>query len=583
MNDLRETDLIDGLYTVAMEPERFHELIDVWDAHLRKAVESQDQSVAAAAQLLSRHLPRAETILDMVDTNGAHGTTPLHEKVEQEPQAMMAVNERGLIEAVNGAAANLFDVTEGASFKTLNLPPCGIERLGAELRRRFEAGKSKTQTEGLPSLIRVEREDNENSLLISFSDWTAISGRHLVMMKTTNFIWPEFLTPVISEAFGLTEAEADIVRLTVEGASVNELAEMRGSSVATVRSQIRNIYAKTATKNQAEFIRMAIGLTTLQLVDREQGRWFKPKITPPTVARAYPQAQHQFLLDLPDGRILDYSVFGSPDGKPVLFFHNEHLTNIWPAKIAEYATIRGLKIIIPARPYYGRSSPYPKNVNHLEQTADDFKYLLDHLGIEKAAFLSHTLGGIFGLEMATRYPETVAALVTLSPALPHGDLGDEEKMPRHHRFLTGVVLKFPQLLEFVGRAGYKYYQRVGPKRFLYYIYGDIPCDVAVIEDPRYQDLLFRALEFGHGHKHRGYVAGYRHMPKDPIELCLNLPQRLHVIIGDSDKNTRVTRANYLQSLGADIDVVMAKNGADMLIYTHAELVIDTVCRAISKK
>ncbi len=587
MKDIENTDVIDGLYTVAMEPERFRELVDVWNTHIKTMESATEGEKSESVELLSRHLTRAETIIEMVGSGDPSHPTPLHEKIEQEPQAMMAVNAKGEVEALNEAAAQLFSVAEGQGYKNIDLPRRSLDRIAVELRRRFKAmAQAKAQeekVESLPSLIRFERHDADSTLLISFSDWEAVSGRHLILLKTTNFIWPEFLTPVISKAFGLTDAEADIVRLTVEGASIPDLAEQRGSSVATVRSQIRNIYAKTATKNQAEFIRMAIGLTTLQLVDREHGKWLKPRLQPDYANRSYPQSNHQYQLDLPDGRVMEYAVFGALTGKPVLFFHNERLVNVWPAKIAEYAAIRGLKIIIPLRPYYGRSDPYPKGVNHLEQTAEDFKFLLDFLHVEKAVFLAHTLGGAYALSMVTRYPECCAGMLALSPSLPHGDLDDEKKMPRTHRFVTSIVLRFPQLLEFIGRAGYKYYKRVGPKRYLYYIYGHAACDVAVIEDPVYQEALFRGLDFASEQKHVAYVAGYKHMPKNAEEMIINLPMPLHVIIGDSDKNTRFARAKHLNGLGANIDVIKAKNGADLLIFTHPTLVIDTVCNIFKEK
>lgn len=574
-----KTDLVDGLYMVAMQPERFRELADIW-THYLKEIGPHDQLVADADfKSLQNHLSRAEAIVTMVEANPGILPAYLQQKIDQDPQAVAALDERGQIQAVNAAGASLLGLKQGAqiSDQTLGTDAYGI--ISAEIKARFsEAGHAVARGQ---TLHRIVLDGEDAPLLMSFSDWRPESGPHLVLMKTASFIWPSKLNPVIRKAFGLTGAETDIVKLLVEGSSVQDVADARQSKLSTVRAQIRSIYAKTSTRNQTEFMRMAIGLTTMQRIEGEGAVAYHDTglIDMPL---AYPRVEHEHLLTLPDGRLLDYAVFGAADGKPCLFFHNELLGNIWPAKMAEYAAAKGLRVIVPARPYYGKSDPYPpapRQYDNPTQTARDFTALLDHLNIDKAVLLGQTLGGMFALAMARDFPQRVAGLVAISPLLPSSRSTHTTRMPKMHRFVSTLLMRQPKLLEFIARAGNSYYRRVGPVRFMEHAFGDLDCDVHILQDPVNQEAIVRALQFGQRHGHRGYVAGFSHMMYDADSVMRDLPFPVFGIIGDCDKNTRAARAKALQKKGVDFNIVSAKGGGELLIYSHPRLIIDTVLTA----
>ncbi len=566
-------DLVDGLYTVAMEPERFRELADIWSDYLKKVDSQSTSTLETDFNKLESHLLRAEAIFDMVESNTAILPPRLLEKINHDPQVILAIDKTGVFEAVNNAGQALLGVKKGDTLENLNFPRETIDMISFAVKSRFAS--SVDHVEGMPSLQRLIREKEDAPLLISLTDWMNSDGSRLVLLKTVDFIWPDYLTPIITEAFGLTDAEADIIKLIVEGKSVQDVAKARESKLTTVRAQIRAIYAKTATRNQSEFIRMAIGLTTMQMMERESYRSFANRVDGGTPL-AYPRFEHEHTMTLPDGRILDYAVFGAPNGKPCLFFHSELLGNIWPAKIVDYATVKGLRIIVPARPFYGRSDGYPKNVDYPTQTAIDFIALLDHLNIRRALLIGQTLGGMYALALTRDFPDRVAGMVMITPMLPHLKTEHNTGMPKLHRFISDVVRRQPRLLNFIARAGSGYYRRVGPIRFLRHVFGDLECDVDIINDPVNQEALIRTLQFGSAHGHKGYVAGYSHMIFDAVDLMKPLPFPIYGIIGDKDKNTRFDRAKSLQDIGVNFNIVIAKGGGELLIYSHPYLVVDTM-------
>ena len=67
------------------------------------------------------------------------------------------------------------------------------------------------------------------------------------------------INPELLQTFyDLTPAEAELVVLLAEGVSLEEAAKRRGVTINTVRSQLKNVFAKTDTNRQGELIRLVL-------------------------------------------------------------------------------------------------------------------------------------------------------------------------------------------------------------------------------------------------------------------------------------------------------------------------------------
>lgn len=575
MERFSDAKLLDALYAVAVEPERFRELAATWQHYLDQLESHDPDNVASNVERLITHFGRAGSIADASAIKTLDARPSLHDRLDREIQPMFAIDRELKVAAANGPAKMLFPLADGSGVDDL---PFTLEDK-ADIRNAIAL--TLQEQAHAPVILKATNVLSGSPTLLLVSTWKGFSERKFALLKSTEFLWPDRLTPAISHAFGLTAAEADIVKLIVEGASVSEVADARGSQLSTVRAQIRSLYLKTGAKNQSEFIRMAVGLAVLQLLGKDEDPAPKPALSSEQ-SKAYPRPEHMRMMRLADNRMQEYAVFGAPAGKPVLFFHNELNGNVWPSGAVEAATLAGLKIIVPSRPYYGNTDPYPRNVFHPEQTADDFAALLDVLEIERVFLCSQTLGSLFALVFADRYPERTAGLLSMSPLLPHSSTATERNMPMMHRFISSVLQRSPLILDFVAKAGTAYYKRVGPLRFLQHAFGDLECDLPILNDPDHQKALIQGLALGTKHGHKGYVAGYRHLVPDAVERLCKLPFPVQLLIGDSDKNTRLERANALIDKGVDIEIVIAKNGGELLYYSHPRLVVGELGKAIQK-
>lgn len=64
----------------------------------------------------------------------------------------------------------------------------------------------------------------------------------------------------LARSYGLSPMETLVCRMLAQGATLREIAETRGVSLDTVKTQSRAIYAKTGTRNRRELVRRAVSI-----------------------------------------------------------------------------------------------------------------------------------------------------------------------------------------------------------------------------------------------------------------------------------------------------------------------------------
>ncbi len=101
-----------------------------------------------------------------------------------------------------------------------------------------------------------------------------------------------------------------------------------------------------------------------------------------------------------------YAVYG--EGDPVLLIHGGlgH-ADVWGFQVPALAA--GHKVIVADSRGHGRSTRSEQTFGYALM-ADDYLALLDHLGIDEAALVGWSDGGIIGLDIAIRHPERLSRL-----------------------------------------------------------------------------------------------------------------------------------------------------------------------------
>ena len=117
-----------------------------------------------------------------------------------------------------------------------------------------------------------------------------------------------------------------------------------------------------------------------------------------------------------NGVELVYEVVGS--GEPMLLIHGAHIADALQPLVAEPALERFQRIRYHRRGLGGSTRPVEAGPTSIAVQAEDAVGLLDHVGVDRAHVVGHSLGGAIALELAARHPTRVAALVLLEPMIP---------------------------------------------------------------------------------------------------------------------------------------------------------------------
>jgi len=116
-------------------------------------------------------------------------------------------------------------------------------------------------------------------------------------------------------------------------------------------------------------------------------------------------------ITLRDGRRLAYTEWGSPSGRPVLYFHGTPGSRTWCPD--EVATIEaGVRLVIPDRPGIGGSAPRPRGT--LADWADDVLELADALQMSRFAVVGVSGGGPYAAACAALIPSRLAGVAIIS-------------------------------------------------------------------------------------------------------------------------------------------------------------------------
>ena len=95
---------------------------------------------------------------------------------------------------------------------------------------------------------RIDFEGDSDAMIVFHMRRAVLDDdRPVIVAATSDLRWPAGFSGHLRDSFDLTAAEAEVIRGMVECANLSEIAQRRGRSLATVRAQLKTIFAKTGT------------------------------------------------------------------------------------------------------------------------------------------------------------------------------------------------------------------------------------------------------------------------------------------------------------------------------------------------
>ena len=568
---------IDRLYDVALDPERYEALLDHWEsavAPLRARVDLNAPHLLEDPRIAA-HFRRATEFLDRVaarenSTDTCAGLEPILSPFDRVPAVLL--DRAGQVRATNAAARQTMHLPRSASLSDLPILAADLDMVADMLALLFDE-RSKDS-----AVMRVRAPRDKHLSLFRLQRCIAADGTVLVLAATNELSLPGDFCDILKQAFDLTATEADILCHLVDCRSVNEIAAERGRSVDTIRAQIKSLLAKTETHSQLELVRLALSMIDMTSMTVRAAPY------PAEVSRGAGTLQDRDFRTITalDGRRVDYLVLGAPQGRPVLYLPLDYGLVRWPATAEACAAARGLKIIVPVRPGYGKSTMVAPGVDYDAALLSDTRLVLDAEGVARCPVIALSGDLFYAVHLARGNPGLVTGIIACSGMLPLTRREQFERMDKWHRFILAGAKYTPHLLPFMVKAGFLLAQKIGKRGFIHSVYGNSAADIATFEDREVYDAIVTGSEVALSETHCAHEAFSRQLVSGQLQdwsaeihaLKDTLP--LVLMNGAQDPQVPVATLDDFRATYPWIEYHLFADAGQLLFFRHWRHVLDRV-------
>ncbi|WP_167850936.1 LuxR C-terminal-related transcriptional regulator [Tabrizicola caldifontis] len=554
-------EIVERLYDVAMDPIRLEELLEVWED---RAAPLRDSAIPLEDPEIEAHLQRATVFLDRYEAVQEAAGKP--SVLADIPRSAAFISDGGAtIHACNRPAEVAFGISEGGAFAALPFDEEDRELLKGVIRRVAARKAEKVVT------LRIRSTVTGSPVILRVSPVEAGAARPLALVVSTELVWPEGFETTVQEAFGLTTAEVEIVRGVTLGLPLRDIAEARGRSLETVRTQVRSVLAKTETHSQSELVRVVLGLMDVALIPTGGESFGGP--------RGMLEQRPFREIRGPDGRRLTWIEFGDPRGRPVLYMHLDFGLTRWPAPAERAAAARGLRVIVPVRQGYGRTEPLPKGADHLEGVTRDYAAILDHLQVTGAVAIPLGADLRFALNLSLKRPDLVRGIVGAACQLPIRSASQYERMDKWQRFILANARHAPKVLPFLVQAGFSLARRLGKEAFFRQVNGGSQADTETFSRP---DVRVAVLEGSDvcmtrtWSAHAAFTAECLGSERDWSALVRMARVPVLLLQGDQDPQSPVQTIRELAAEYPHLDIRFLPGTGQLLFFAEWPQVLDAV-------
>lgn len=564
--DGKHLKLVEHLYQVAIDPFSFDNLLTEWEKTLERAL--QDGAEASGFEALEGHASRASQILEKLDTSSNGSTVSrLSDVIELDPNPAILLARDGTVVGANDVARTYLGVRTG-----LRLADCSEIEFQSPvdwraLIEKLQADASGSQ--GVLGLIAVSSTASRQSVLLAISRAQCPSDRDVAGLLTALApVWSKQTRHAVKEFFGLTMSELEIVFQLMGGSDAAKIAGTRETSLHTVRSQIKSILSKTGFSSQLDLIRHMGFLQRFEPISHRSSR------SGALSAGGDGAASSRAVLQLQNGRKLEYVLAGPRDGTPVLFLHGMIDSNRFPQSFLERLRRRSVLLIAPSRPSYGGSDPFTSDKTVLSDFASYACELLDDLGISHLPVVGHMAGTLYGVSLAARHPDRVSSLLSVAGAVPMVHRWQFDGMSKGHRIAGLTARHAPMLVPILARGGIQLIRRGEQAKMMRLLYRDAAKDLEIAEMPEISELIFDRFDFVTQQGHQAFHTDLVQVSSDWSHLMEQVRCPLSIVHGVHDQVVLIDGVRQFAARYSRYDLNVSEKSGQLILSNEPDLVLD---------
>ncbi|HRX73298.1 MAG TPA: alpha/beta fold hydrolase [Hyphomonas sp.] len=554
-----DLDLVEAAYRCAADASAYDELLTAWAARLDSL--TSPETGLASAEVADR-MTRAANLLSGLSEAG-RDSNPFDDAAQSVTAPALVIASKGAILALNPAAQARFGVARGTVLPDTVIEPSSRADFDA-VRRSIEIGGNINH-----ALVRVVDAEGATELAECFVVGPP-AGTRGIAIRLLETSWPSELQPVLASAFSLTDAECEICRLLLEHRDTALIAELRATSVLTVRTQLRTIFGKTGAASQVDLVRMLSLLATR----------FEREKTPGLAGWRDPLRRERVFRDAA-GLSIGWTWMGARDGRPAILVHAAATGYMLPGQIQSALADAGVTLYAVSRPFYGRSDGQPR-FDAATGASHVIGALADHLGLDRFAGIGISSGLIPLIHHASEHPDRITSLLGIGGCLPLSDPASLKALPAAQRTMLHLARYAPALLRVMAAFGIRAIRQNGAEWYLRRVYAECPPDVATLDDPQAIATLRSAADFMVQNGPEGFISEFSLLAW-PWEALLEKPlPSIRMLHGSMDSNYRAEKMAALAAKHKSIELTLVDGAGELLAFQHPELVADAIIAMIGR-
>lgn len=555
--------VIAAIYETVIRPSLYDAFMKAWHAHIQTLVDDTDADrpvadvpgALAADPELQSHFSRAYEMLEQIGRKGPQ--IDLAERVARTSSFAILAKLDGTVTATSASAR---DMLAGQR----RLEPL-IQRLTAQsaglLGDLMASGGGKPNDE---STLVLSTDTLPRHLIARLAQDGQTQGRPClrVVIEALDYQWSDRAAEMLVTSFGLSRAEVEIVRNLMAGHNLREIAARSDRSEHTVRNQAKAVLAKTGAPGQVDLIRLVAFLINQDDQDHQTH----------TTVDTVP---HE-MLKMSSGLRMQLFRAGAADGRPVIFLHGM-LDGMAPIKfLQDRLAARGLQVIAPVRPGFGRSDPVRAVGDTLDVFCSHVQEMVARLGLQNPVILGQKTGTVYGQILACRMRGRIAGLVAVSGGVPVLRMRQLSHMGPRQRAVAYTARFAPALLPAILRAGIAQIDSQDIDGFITALYRPGTREHDVIEALHLGEKFQPEYRFSVEQGTSGFLADSLFVVKDWSAEIADPSAPATYISGEHDVVVNPREITKVLGVRPEFDVRIIPDACQMVLYEQPDLVLDAV-------
>lgn len=558
---------LDSAYEAPFDPGNFDQVIDSAAAYLFRSPENpvpaNHVSRGLHDQLFTSHADRLQRLLEAQEPNSrARPETLVRDRL-----AALVIAPGGTCLG-NSNAASLFDVAFPCNFDALCLAGTSRHHL-----RKMLADTARLQPLATDSIVlELAGGDRFVARVTQHQSVDPKTGRTSSGLGITiaRILWDEESLPLIRDSFDLSGSEAEVLLEILRGRSHAEIAEIRGRSVETIRSQAKAILGKSG------FARMPQLITLMN----QLALFSEPGVT--TAADAFPSLSRDIQkFDLPEGRRVACHREGRCGGVPVLFVHGYITGPYFNAPLARGFSELGFDVLAPSRPGFGQTSA-PIDWERFDDTVVE-----DALAVCRAHFdrpvivVAHQGGVSHACRIARALGPDCRGMLMISAGIPIDETRHLHHMNLQTRVAAVAARYTPSMFAMLLRIGIAQFNRIGHVAYLNKYFKGSDADIAALKQPEILDIYRRNV-------HHMIAQGTRHMVQDGRAAMADwagdyaaVGAPIHWLHGSADPVLAVEFVHEWAEAHGHGPVDVVEGGANSMMWMYPDRVLAALTRLVT--